>query len=84
MPKWIRRFLSDQYNASCKLHDIDYDRQLHSRKECDKRFLTHMKRQANRKAGLKRILWLFMAYIFYIGVRVGGKASWKQGEDNDV
>jgi len=71
MPRWIRRILSSKFNASCKIHDLDYITTRFTRDEADARFQDHMNRQA--KSSLK---WRFIAFCYYIAVRVGGKFSW--------
>lgn len=45
-PKFIRRFLSNKFNASCKIHDKDYDYSGLTRKESDKRFLKNCLKQS--------------------------------------
>jgi len=39
MPAKIRRLFSSKFNASCKIHDLDYASKKFSRKQSDKRFL---------------------------------------------
>ena len=73
-PKFIRRFLSNKFNASCKIHDIDYVSGKYTRKEADKRFLINMKTQAKSND-----LYKVYAYIYYICTRIGGIFSY---EDN--
>jgi len=72
-PKFLRRFLSNKFNASCKIHDIDYDKSGFSRKESDKRFLKNMKHQAG-----SNIMYKMFAYAYYLGVRIGGIFSYKE------
>ena len=75
-PKWLNKALSSRYNASCKVHDLDYDSGLFRRSEADSRFLEHMIRQDGKKTILSR--------IFYLGVRLGGWVSWwKARRDRD-
>jgi len=70
-PKWIRRILSFKFNASCKIHDLDYKTTRFTREEADTRFLLHMIRQAKGS-----ILWEGFATIFYLFVRFLGKLSY--------
>lgn len=74
-PKFIRRILSVKFNASCKIHDLDYKTVKFSREEADTRFLLHMVRQAKGS-----ILSEVLATVFYIFVRMMGKLSW--GEED--
>lgn len=71
MPVVLREYLSSRFNASCIIHDLDYDGKLLSRLECDKRFLEHMKRQVKGK-----VFPTILAYCFYAAVRIGGKLSY--------
>jgi len=71
MPSCIRRIFSNKFNASCKIHDMDYESKEYSRDEADARFQDHMNRQA--KHSLK---WRFIAFCYYFIVRLGGKLSW--------
>ena len=73
MPSKLRRAVSSKFNASCKIHDLDYDSKKYSRKQADNRFLKHMKKQAK-----SNILLKIVAYFFYISVRIGGAISWKR------
>ena len=72
-PSRLRRVLSGKFNASCKIHDLDYESKKFSRKVADKRFLDHMLRQSE-----KSIVWRIVAYFYYISVRIGGRISWKK------
>lgn len=69
-PKFIRRLLSFKFNASCKIHDLDYKTTRFTREEADTRFLLHMIRQAKGS-----IFFEVVATIFYISVRLLGKLS---------
>lgn len=76
MPSWIRRFFSSKFNASCRLHDWDYSPpHKYTRKEADKRFYEHMKRQSG-----KNPLWRLTALFYYISVRVFGKSQYGEGK----
>lgn len=70
-PKWIRRMLSVRFNASCKVHDLDYKTTKFTREEADTRFLLHMIRQAKGS-----IVWEVIATLFYVSVRMLGKLSY--------
>lgn len=72
MHKSLRRLLSSHFNASCKIHDLDYKTKRYNRKEADKRFLEHMKRQS------KGPLSYSVALLYYSLVRIGGKISWRK------
>ena len=73
MPKCLRKILSTKFNASCKVHDLDYTTAKYNRDEADARFQDHMNRQARHS-----LWWRFIAFSFYLAVRVGGKLSWKK------
>lgn len=72
MPKCLRRLLSSKFNASCKIHDLDYASKKFKQKEADKRFLAHMLRQAGSSKCCK-----ILAYVYYYAVRIGGAISYK-------
>lgn len=71
MSKRLRRFLSSRYNASCIIHDLDYESEKYSQKEADERFLKHMLKQVKGK-----VFPTILAYCFYAAVRIGGKLSY--------
>ena len=71
-PKFIRRILSVKFNASCKIHDLDYKSKKFDREEADTRFLLHMVRKSK-----KSLIFEVLATIYYIFVRMLGKLSWK-------
>ena len=70
-PKIIRKILSLRFNASCKIHDLDYATTLFDREKADTRFLLHMIRQSK-----SNILHETTATLYYISVRILGKLSW--------
>jgi hypothetical protein len=72
-PKFIRRFLSIKFNASCKIHDLDYYSKEFEREEADTRFLLHMIRQSS-----KSFFFEILATFFYLFVRMLGKLSWRK------
>ncbi len=71
MPVYIRKTLSNKFNASCKIHDLDYTTTKYSRDVADARFQDHMNRQAKNS-----LWWRFLAFVYYVMVRIGGKMSW--------
>ena len=75
MPRWLRRILSFKFNASCKVHDLDYASREFSRIEADDRFLLHMIRQAKSS-----LFWEIYAMSYYILVRILGKLSWDKDQ----
>jgi hypothetical protein len=77
VPKFIRRILSFKFNASCKIHDLDYGSKEFDREETDKRFLCHMIRQSKNN-----IFYEVLAAFFYISVRLLGKLSWGKNEND--
>lgn len=77
MPKWLVDFLSSRFNASCKIHDLDYESGKYGQKESDKRFLDHMCKQT-KKNNIK--CGRIMAYIFYASVRIAGRISWNKAK----
>jgi len=70
-PKWVRRIISTRFNASCKVHDMDYLTTRFTREESDTRFLLHMIRQSKSS-----FFWEILATIFYIFVRLLGRLSY--------
>ena len=73
VPRWIRKILSIKFNASCRVHDLDYASGSFTREEVDTRFLLHMIRQSKES-----VFWEIMATFFYIFVRLLGKFSWRR------
>jgi len=71
IPSKVRRIVSSKFNASCKIHDMDYESMKYGQKQADKRFRAHALRQAGNHIG-----WRIVARLFYIMVRVGGKLSY--------
>ena len=73
MPKWQRRIFSIKFNASCKVHDLDYKYDtVYTKEEADIRFLKHMLRQADGS-----LFWEFMALMFYLAVHRKGQKAYK-------
>jgi len=74
-PYWlhpkIRRLLSIKFNASCKIHDEDYENAIFTQKQADRRFISHTLRQSKGN-----ILWILVGVLMYIGVRLGGWISY--------
>lgn len=72
-PEWIRKFMSSKFNASCKIHDLDYnsDSQYY-REKADVRFRDHMLRQAG-----KNLFWITVAYLYYLAVIWGGNRAFR-------
>lgn len=75
VPKFIRKILSVRFNASCKIHDLDYMNKEITREESDVKFLLNMIRQSKGS-----IFFEFIATLFYIFVRILGKISWKKSK----
>ena len=71
MPKCLRRLVSSKFNASCKIHDMDYTSKKYGQKQADKRFRTNVLKQAGNSK-----MWRVNARIFYLLVRLGGKLSY--------
>ena len=71
MPTFMRKWLSKYFNASCKIHDLDYESKKYNRTQSDIRFLVHMLKQANGAKSLEAI-----AIAYYVFVRIGGRISW--------
>lgn len=79
MPEWLRRIGSCKFNASCRVHDMDYATHKYSRDEADERFLQNMLKQADGS-----IFWSGIAYLYYWLARFAGKLSWgKDAETKD-
>ena len=67
-PGWARRILSYKFNASCRVHDLDYRAtSKYTQKEADRRFLRHMLKQAGWNP-----FWILVAYAYYIATRILG------------
>ena len=73
LPEWMRKIASTKFNASCKIHDLDYASQKFTRYESDMRFLTNMMKQANDS-----LFWEIMAMIYFVLARIAGRMSWKK------
>lgn len=71
MPSFLRRAISSKFNASCKIHDMDYMSKKYSRSEADLRFRDHVLRQAGNSR-----FWRVIGRIFYGMVRIGGRFSY--------
>jgi len=71
MPSPLRRLISSKFNASCKIHDMDYESKKYSRSEADLRFRAHTLRQAGDSR-----FWRVIARLFYGMVRMGGRLSY--------
>lgn len=81
MPEWLQKILSYRFNASCKIHDLDYEaldedgKHIFSKLEADARFLSHMIRQASGS-----FFWEHVAWVYYRTARLFGGPSWQRGE----
>ena len=75
VPSLLRRLVSNKFNASCKIHDMDYESQKYSRYESDVRFKQHSLRQAKSSK-----FWRAVAILFYIMVRIGGRISYGKSD----
>lgn len=72
MPEWALKIASIKFNASCKIHDLDYESpQKFTRLEADIRFLHHMMRQARGY-----LFWEIMALIYFLLARLAGRFSY--------
>ena len=71
MPNFARRVFSYKFNASCKIHDLDYASNKFTRLQADTRFFTHMMRQS---AGY--IFWELIALCYLVITRLIGRMSW--------
>lgn len=71
VPAWGQKLLSTWFNASCKIHDMDYESKKYSQQEADIRFLSNCIKQAEGKFFRE-----VCACIFFILIRIGGKLSW--------
>lgn len=76
-PKFINCWLSKPFNASCKVHDLDYESDKYSQLEADDRFKKNLTRQAKGSI-IKRML----VPVYYWAVRLGGRASYGKREDS--
>jgi hypothetical protein len=72
LPDWIKRILSYKFNASCRVHDLDYRAPAkYTQYEADRRFLDNMLKQAGWNP-----FWIMMAYAYYWMTRLMGWMSW--------
>ena len=78
MPKFLRKWASSKFNASCRVHDFDYASDKYTQKQSDMRFLGNMIKQSEG-----RIFWVLVAVSFYIMVRIGGFISYKKSKKID-
>ena len=76
MPSFLRKWASSKFNASCKIHDMDYGSPKYTQKDADSRFLYHMMKQASGS-----MFWIIVAFCFYLMVRAGGWISYKKTKD---
>lgn len=76
MPKFFRRFLSIPFNAACRLHDMHYGQKI-GRKKADRLFLTNMLRLIREKDKKPKFVYIPLAYVFYLSVRIGGWISYR-------
>ena len=77
VPRWLRKIFSTRFNASCKVHDMDYTTTKFTREEADTRFLMHMIRQSKGS-----IFFECLATFYYIFVRILGKLTWGSREEH--
>ncbi len=73
MPECIQKIMSKHFNASCKIHDMDYASKQYDQNHADRRFLDNMITQCKG-----RFLLEVLACGYFIAVRIGGKLSWKK------
>ena len=71
MPKILRRIASIKFNASCRIHDMDYNTHKYNRLEADIRFFNNMIKQANGSW-----FWEVMAAVYFVLTRTAGRISW--------
>lgn len=76
-PELLKRPLSYRFNASCKIHDLDYGSPKYSRFQADIRFLYHMMRQAEGS-----LFWELVAVLYFLAARVAGWLSWSKSDDD--
>ena len=79
-PKWVRKLASKIFNASCKVHDLDYGKDTpYLQYEADERFIQHMKRQLEKR---KRFKWLYSmkAKFYFWAVSTYGKKQYDGDE----
>lgn len=74
-PEWLRRILSYKFNASCKVHDLDYGTHRFSRHDSDMRFFGNMIKQANGS-----LFWEIVAVIYFMTARICGGKHWEDDE----
>jgi hypothetical protein len=74
-PRWLpgfaKRILSYKFNASCKVHDSNYESHCFTRIETDIRFLKNMMDQSDGS-----LFWEMIAMIYFLIVRICGRLSW--------
>lgn len=75
MPSFMRRWMSAKFNASCKIHDLDYESQKYTQQEADMRFIRNMIKQCKGQ-----FLWEIFACMYFLAVRAGGKISFDKAK----
>ena len=65
----------EEFQASAKVHDINYDHKYKPRDEADFKFLLSCLEDAAEYEYPKRERMIFVAYIYYVLVRVFGRIS---------
>ena len=80
LPDWINKLLFGWFfEASCNKHDEGYAEGGGEarRRQCDKKFLEAMHKDALRHRGPKRLVMLVLSRLYYLGVRSFGWLSFK-------
>jgi hypothetical protein len=70
VPKWIRYLINQvgKHDRAALIHDWEYDNQIGTRSQADKRFFREMRADHVN---------LFKAWIMYQAVRIAGKSWWR-------
>lgn len=75
--KWLKPPYAEKFHAACVMHDDDYDRggSAQDRKEYDTALYWHILTIASKEhpSALKMKWFTFIAFIYYISVRIFGK-----------
>jgi hypothetical protein len=84
VPQWIKDLLFNWFfEASCNKHDIGYKKGGDSSRRafCDLKFFKAMQSDSLRYKGLKYVVCVVQAHIYYIAVRAFGWLSFNYKKD---
>lgn len=72
------------FEDACRLHDEGYanpgDR---TKVEIDAEFRSNMVKAAKKRGGLRTVFHWGMAWVYWAGVRFGGRKAWKRAQEKE-